>query len=171
MSLPSSSYGFWLERWLRRSRIWFNINLISFWRSYTRLFSALDNMTMNDLRLGKRRPSHPTREVTRGKNGCLMCIYMEFILDEPAEIMEDGGLELLVVKIFKEVMTVACYQITITWKIISEDMVRARVVSRVVFMRLFWMGEDSFDEMSMTSVLVIFLRGLLVEELALKAIE
>ncbi|GJT98578.1 hypothetical protein Tco_1094096 [Tanacetum coccineum] len=59
----------------------------------------------------------------------------------------------------------------IAWLVIGEGMVRARVVSRVVFMGLFWMGEDSFDEMSMTLVLGIFLGGYLEEELALKAIK
>ncbi|GJU49674.1 ribonuclease H-like domain-containing protein [Tanacetum coccineum] len=51
------------------------------------------------------------------------------------------------------------------------EIVRARVVSRVVFMGWFWMGEDSFDERSMKSVLGIFLRGFLVEELALEAMK
>nr|GEW33373.1 hypothetical protein [Tanacetum cinerariifolium] len=45
------------------------------------------------------------------------------------------------------------------------------VESRVVFMRLFWMGKDSFDEMSMTLVLGIFLGRFLVKELALEAMK
>ncbi|GKA12254.1 hypothetical protein Tco_0691800 [Tanacetum coccineum] len=55
--------------------------------------------------------------------------------------------------------------------IVGEEIVRARVVFRVVFMGWFWMGEDSFDERSMKSVLSIFLGGFWVEELALEAIK
>ncbi|GJX85308.1 hypothetical protein Tco_0336082 [Tanacetum coccineum] len=55
--------------------------------------------------------------------------------------------------------------------IIGGGIVRARVVSRLMFMGMFWIGEDSFDERSMKSVLGIFLGGFWVKELALDVME
>ncbi|GJZ00946.1 hypothetical protein Tco_0518907, partial [Tanacetum coccineum] len=46
---------------------------------------------------------------------------------------------------------------------------KEKVVSRVALIGMFWIGEDSFDERSMTSVLGAFLHGFWVEELALEA--
>ncbi|GKB45912.1 hypothetical protein Tco_0896665 [Tanacetum coccineum] len=67
---------------------------------------------------------------------------------------------------------------------VSDGIVRARLVSRVVvkvmlmvligwevFVRWFWMGELSLEEMSMKLVRGIFFGGFWVEELALEAIE
>nr|GEV69476.1 hypothetical protein [Tanacetum cinerariifolium] len=53
----------------------------------------------------------------------------------------------------------------------KRGIVRARVVSRVVFLGMFWIGKDSFDERSMKSVLGTFLGGFWVEELTLDAME
>ncbi|GJX47559.1 hypothetical protein Tco_0272749 [Tanacetum coccineum] len=55
--------------------------------------------------------------------------------------------------------------------IVGGGIVRARVVSRLVFMGMFWIGEDSFDERSMKSVLGIFLGRFWVKELAFDVME
>ncbi|GJU71121.1 ribonuclease H-like domain-containing protein [Tanacetum coccineum] len=57
------------------------------------------------------------------------------------------------------------------WLMFGGAIDNARVVLRVVGMRLFsWSGEDSFEEMSMTLLLVIFLGGFFMDEEALEAI-
>ncbi|GJT58692.1 hypothetical protein Tco_1002225 [Tanacetum coccineum] len=57
------------------------------------------------------------------------------------------------------------------WPRVDGGIERARVVSSVVFMGWFSMGEDSLDERSMRLVLRIFLGGFWVEELALEAMK
>ncbi|GJV49481.1 hypothetical protein Tco_1439693 [Tanacetum coccineum] len=57
------------------------------------------------------------------------------------------------------------------WPRVDGGIERARVVSSVVFMGWFSMGEDSLNERSMRLVLRIFLGGFWVEELALEAMK
>ncbi|GJY92437.1 DEAD-box ATP-dependent RNA helicase 6-like protein, partial [Tanacetum coccineum] len=79
-------------------------------------------------------------------------------------------------------------RVGVVWMEVDGGIVRARVVSRVVlglvmkvvlvvlrgwevFVRWFWMGELSLEEVSMKSLRGIFFGGFWVEELALEAIE
>ncbi|GJY85230.1 hypothetical protein Tco_0499256 [Tanacetum coccineum] len=106
------------------------------------------------------------------------------VWDKPWEMTCGNGFRLLGGISFKEDSS----RVGVVWMEVDGGIVRARVVSRVVlglvmkvvlvvlrgsevFVRWFWMGELSLEEVSMKSLRGIFFRGFWVEELALEAME
>ncbi|GKE21216.1 hypothetical protein Tco_1432728 [Tanacetum coccineum] len=108
------------------------------------------------------------------------------MLDSGSDVLK-GGIEVVEVMVLVEGVFGRVLEIVmevVDWSFLVEDhprrivliivgggIVRARVVSRVVFLGMFWIGEDSFYERSMKSFFGTFLGGFWVKELALDAME